>query len=1049
MKWKKSLALVLTTLLTLSLLAGVVSADSPSNGLVVNKSVSSTPDQNGAYTVTLEAYATGSETTITGQEYPPLNIVIALDVSEDMENYVIVADKEKSLDSIDTIYGANKNDPTTVVYELNDRLSLSDLISGSYNEPVWRRMKYDNNNWYYRAWTYTIDWKSGTLEITDRDRDPWLKPNSSDNTSTSTEIRVKKIDAEKIAAMKFLNSILEQNAEKNVNYTVSVVKYGGTINEATGDNKYGNNQNYSQIVVEPTVLNASTIQTFKDAIYSTTVLTSGGDANIANGLERAQAALDKMPQDTASSLAAKDYGVLISGGTISGCTASDALSAADALKTTSGATIYTVNFSDSKQTESALLQQIASSSDSYTQTVQSSDLDAHLSGLFEKITTSSTSGGADNKNLTSNLVLSDTVSKYFTIVDGSISAHTETYTLDNTWTRGTDISSVSLNDSTVSATGFDYSANWVGTKTADETTTAHGSKLVVTYQIKPKTRFLGGNGVVIDEAPSGVYTAQSQQIAAFPSKTVDVAIPDLTVTVPKQNVYLLGGVPADTMTAAATVKNGETTVDDSLTWEDDYVTISKTATGTSGMTEDGSYTVTCTVTPTATGGTISAKSFTSDSAAINVFKPTLSFDDCTVYYGGADPEIKPKSTVWKHGDTASSAVTMIGNEPNLDLTYSQTTGFTDCTTVSLDSVKINNEDVKNHVTDASFMVHVVKPSFTTSDVTIYRCNSTDLNDRVGVNSDWGCDHNKTLSKKDAPAITYSFANGTSSISTTIASAYSPVDCAAITATATVGSSTTTLPVPGFTVHVLQPTLTLGVQDVWVDYGANFDLAEKCITEPANSLTWADKNSSHSVSVSNAEGTAPTVKSKTFTFDPNTGITDGKYTVGEADATFSVEAKFTLSNSNNTSFAAKFTDNKDKDTFTVHVNKFNLTVSHDGTQNAIFTLNDVTKLAVPAGKSVTVHGLICGKDYSISEANDNAWTWRYDAAATGTITGTTSHNEVSTTDPGTGTASVEMKYGNQTNTLWLSGQAYAINRATTGLVDALPTPSQSTSKKKEG
>lgn len=239
---------------------------------------------------------------------------------------------------------------------------------------------------------------------------------------------------------------------------------------------------------------------------------------------------------------------------------------------------------------------------------------------------------------------------------------------------------------------------------------------------------------------------------------------------------------------------------------------------------------------------------------------------------------------------------------------------------------------------------------------------------------------------------------------------------------------------GFTVHVLQPTLTLSTQDVWADCGATFDLADKCITKSTNSPTWADKNSGHSAD--DAEGTAPTVAGKTFTFTPAvTAGTDGTYniTVGETDQTYTVTGTFALKDSG-TTFDATFTKNE----FTVHVNKFNLTVSHDGTQNAIFTLSDGTKLAVPAGKSVTVHGLICGKKYSISEDSDNAWTWRYGDAATGTITGTTSHNEVSTTDPGTGTASVEMKYGNQTNTLWLSGQNSAIN-CVGGLVtmDALP------------
>lgn len=54
------------------------------NGVAYNKSVSQTPDENGRYTIELDAFVTGKVKTVT--EYKPADIVLVLDVSGSMEN---------------------------------------------------------------------------------------------------------------------------------------------------------------------------------------------------------------------------------------------------------------------------------------------------------------------------------------------------------------------------------------------------------------------------------------------------------------------------------------------------------------------------------------------------------------------------------------------------------------------------------------------------------------------------------------------------------------------------------------------------------------------------------------------------------------------------------------------------------------------------------------------------------------------------------------------------------------------------------------------------
>ena len=90
MKTKKSIALLLCLLLTLPLFVpsstafAVEGGSSADNGMVVNKTA--TANDDGTYTITLEAYATGSKVITEEKKDIPTDIVLVLDRSGSMKN---------------------------------------------------------------------------------------------------------------------------------------------------------------------------------------------------------------------------------------------------------------------------------------------------------------------------------------------------------------------------------------------------------------------------------------------------------------------------------------------------------------------------------------------------------------------------------------------------------------------------------------------------------------------------------------------------------------------------------------------------------------------------------------------------------------------------------------------------------------------------------------------------------------------------------------------------------------------------------------------------
>ena len=264
------------------------------------------------------------------------------------------------------------------------------------------------------------------------------------------------------------------------------------------------------------------------------------------------------------------------------------------------------------------------------------------------------------------------------------------------------------------------------------------------------------------------------------------------------------------------------------------------------------------------------------------------------------------------------------------------------------------------------------------------------------------------------------------------------DCTKVPVTATLTSkkkpSNTSTATAEPTVHVFRPTVHVTANDVWADYGVKIDLKKWCVDEQFTT-DWACKDKQTAVLPAKP---APAISDLAYTFslgengtytttedDAKGKITDLTYTVGGKDYT-------------NLAWAAKYPEKPNEgEYFTIHINRFDLTVSKTWggadcyKQSAIFNLSTGDNKAMATqftlspetGKdSTTVHGLVCGKKYALSE--DMTWSWRYRSASTGSVT-PGEHDAISTEKPTITPAEVSFT-NTLNNSFWFDAASFVSN-----------------------
>ena len=684
-------------------------------------------------------------------------------------------------------------------YALEDGTILNQNNEGSRHSPTFQNtddgylylaVANENQNVY----TYTYTDTNGTTQTigTSTGANTRFTP-AFYQRSTTTSGGGSRLNALKSAANAFANAVAVKAAGEdgditttadNIDHRIAVVGYADT------DWDYGYNTG---------VFIGSTLNRYENnaaGVYSTALQdmsTTNGKSNVAASLNALQA----------SGATRTDYGLIMAKGILDANpvptgemrnrvvivftdgsptdyngfqknVANSAISTANAIKA-GGTTVYSIgifsgadassagtepsgNLSNSSSQLTAacnwFMQQVSSNNGTprYPSYYLSAGDAASLNSIFQQISNNITTGGSST-TLGSETVVKDIISPYFTLPAGTtasgirIDSYACTGKDGNTYTwsgtsGGPGGATATVDGDQVSVTGFDFSENWCGTETdAQGNSTVRGNKLVISFEVSPKSGFLGGNEVITN-ASAGIYENGSAQtpVMTFEQPKVNVPIQDVTVTATDKNVYLKGEVTADQLKDGSEISVGDVKLDLSKAtdtdkpygldpWQTEYVDITVTVKDKDGnvisdklenLTEDTTYTVEVTVAPKtvgtstpANGDAATAKTGANDPAAnIYVFKPELTFKDSSAYYGESVPTNNDYSSnkvgleTWKHGDTASTdaGVTMLGTKPTLDISYTpdesklESGKYTKQDVPVAATVKIGTENVNEHTT---------------------------------------------------------------------------------------------------------------------------------------------------------------------------------------------------------------------------------------------------------------------------------------------------------------------------------------------------------------
>lgn len=296
---------------------------------------------------------------------------------------------------------------------------------------------------------------------------------------------------------------------------------------------------------------------------------------------------------------------------------------------------------------------------------------ASLSRIF---TTISENIGQASIDLSSSTVVKDIVTPYFTMPANT--ADVKLYTADYNGTSfgmeqpaGSDVrATIDANTNTVSVTGFDFNKYYVADKQHEGT---YGKKLIIEFSVQRKPGFVGGNNVPTNGDTSGVYTEKGVSAGLFDVTKVNVPIIAPELAGQDCHVYYLGTQPTPEQMC---------TPYDTAGSDFSFVKVSYTTSGSVDMTQDGSYTVTATVSPKEEAASDSAGASAQPATAtvtstVYVYKPELTFKDSEGYYGDTAPGFDGNltATVWKHGETEANTAVM-GAAPALTLLYTPDEG---------------------------------------------------------------------------------------------------------------------------------------------------------------------------------------------------------------------------------------------------------------------------------------------------------------------------------------------------------------------------------------
>ena len=529
--WKKralASALALTMAASVLPMAGFAAGTSgtgtplaDTGDLVMNKTAKL--ENDGTYTIQLEAFSTGEVTTVSTQT--PTDIVLVLDVSGSMdENFTYTSGQQWT--SVRDDFGTN-NGPTDAYHHCPD---------GSYSPVEWTewggwwatgRHRYVCTNCHAsRKWDTPTRFEHIPGE---GDNDSWNLWRYEDITETKA-----KLPALKEAVNDFLAGVADENAaisDTNLQHQVAIVKFASeTMHPSIGDNKDWYGYNYTQTIAGMTTVTTENLSGLTDKVND---LDAGGATAADKGLQMAQGILNDTAAGRNKVVILFTDGEPTYSSSFQSYVANSAVSTAKELKG-DNTTVYTIgvvtnaNPADTSGKTNAYLNAVSSNypnAKSYTDLGDGGDngyyktigTSGSLANIFEEIEEDITTTTIE---LDANAQLRDFLNDGFVLTpDSQVTVQTDTYTgrdsqgnrvfANNPKTFNATVSK-DLENNTVTVSGFDFSAKYLvdGSKPDENDFTAavQGEKLVVTITRVEATDSAVTNGLIsTNTRSSGIY----------------------------------------------------------------------------------------------------------------------------------------------------------------------------------------------------------------------------------------------------------------------------------------------------------------------------------------------------------------------------------------------------------------------------------------------------------------------------------------------------------------------------------------------------------------
>lgn len=546
---KRGLALLMCICMIFTLLPFSVFAEDPvddgshthseANGVVMDKRVEKTGDDQ--YKVTLEQYVTG---TVTEGKATPIDVVLVLDVSGSMtdpphissitynETYEVTPGSSWDRN----IYYVKDGDSYKAVKYCSDCKAYADT----------------NRHGYWDWFDYVLN---HTTKYT-----PKTSASDADPNHVQFYERIVGQPITKLQALKnAVNSFIDTIAANNSGSKIAIVKFAGKETDKIGDDtykEYGYTYNYTQIIKNLTeVNNTANVSGLKKDV---TDLKAGGATSADFGLKKAQTAFGS----EAASNDRQRVVIMFTDGEpnhdndFDSNVANAAISNANTLKKSSkdggyDAKVYTIAVYNGAEVSDKLpdnyginrYMHLVSSNYPDATSLNKNDIGTgNPKGGYYKVATNEKelsdaftqigdAVGNPAITLGESAVLTDVVAGNFKAPSNAtkVNVYTEDHDGKGNFSNRQPLSTaqVSINDNSVTVSGFDYSANYVSTTEHPNTTNDFGKKLIVEFTIKvDREKTYGGT----QQTNKAANISRNNEVVAYvdnPKVPVAITNPDI------------------------------------------------------------------------------------------------------------------------------------------------------------------------------------------------------------------------------------------------------------------------------------------------------------------------------------------------------------------------------------------------------------------------------------------------------------------------------------------------------------------------------------------